>query len=82
MLEKKLKEVKTKIMVAGITTMLAACGGGTCMEPEYGIKQKAEISAANTYVLGPAQQQGSYATASCRSGCTYNSDSDCCWCPD
>lgn len=85
MLEHKLgKELAKTIVGAGIVTLLSACGdSGTCMEPEYGIRSAAELKgASNTYVLGAAENAGQYVTASCRNGCSYDSEVGCCWCPD
>ncbi len=88
MLEEKLMGIKKGLIAAGAAVILASCGGDECIEPKYNTQPVAgqseqEINqslAPGEYLVETAGD--TYATASCPSGCSYDSGRGCCWCPD
>lgn len=88
MIEEKIGRIlSAKRMLGGVAAaavmLLSSCGKDSCLEPAYSIKSAAELQAAeNAYVLGSDGQTGNYLTVTCPSGCSYDSEVGCCWCPD
>ena len=85
-------EEKIKIGLFGIALALStgACGNGkSCANPNYRALQAVENNLKTTsgYTLGTLEYNEALSASCasgdcCRSGCSYDTKSGCCWCPD
>jgi len=83
MLEEKISNaIKRGILTIGALGIIAGCDGGICAAPAQTYVHKSEInySIDRNAIIGESAEY--YVLASCRDECTYQPDSDCCWCPD